>query len=236
MDLEFGRPDHRRNIHTVARSAIIARVQEGPAARPLSRKSGFVPLESLRPTQAAVGMRAVAAKRQNIERRLDHPKNIRKFLLKRPIPTVLGPNQRFYMIDHHHLGLALTQVDVGGAYIEVIDDLSRLSPRAFWTRMEQQGQVYPYDETGQRIPISWLPKRLSALRHDPFRDLASSVRDLGGFDKSEEPFAEFLWASFFRQRIAYATVASRYDSAVQRAIGLASSRAASKLPGFIGHA
>lgn len=234
MDLEIGRPDRWRNIDAATRSSIVARVQDGPAARPKSRKSGFVPLEALRPTQAAVGMRTVEAKRRNIERRLDRPKDIRKFLLNRPIPTVLGPNQRFYMIDHHHLGLALTQVDVGGAYIEVIDDLSRLSPRAFWTRMEQQGQVYPYDETGQRIPISLLPKRLTALRHDPFRDLASSVRDLGGFEKSSEPFAEFLWASFFRKRIASSMLAARYEVAVERAIGLASSRAASRLPGFLG--
>jgi hypothetical protein len=36
------------------------------------------------------------------------------------------------------------------------------------------------------------------LTDDPYRSLAGAVREAKAFDKSNKPFAEFLWANFFR--------------------------------------
>lgn len=169
------------------------------------------PLEALRPTQMAVGMRSVTRKQRKVENRAGKRKKIEKLLCKRPIPAVRGPDGALFIVDHHHFGLALCLAQVKTAYVHVIDDISQLSRHAFWQRMEAEGRLYPYDEFGRRIPPSLLPTSLHALRHDPFRDLAWEVREAEGFDKAPEPYAEFHWANFFREQIP-----SRRSAAIPR--------------------
>jgi hypothetical protein len=201
---------------------------------PFPSEPVLVPLQALRPTQAAVGMRAVAAKREKVERRAHKVRKIARFLEQRPIPAVRGPGDLLYIIDHHHLSLALWQTQVDHAYVEIVDDRSRLSREHFWARMEDEGRLHPFDETGRRIDPARLPSRLTGLRHDPYRDLAWSVRERGGFEKDEVPYSEFFWASFFRSRIALGALRSDYDWAVARAIKLAKTREAASLPGYRG--
>ena len=191
-----------------------------------------VPLEELRPTQSAVGMRAVAKKRARVEQRASESKRLEKFLGKRPIPSVLGPGGELFMIDHHHLGLALWQAEVESAFVFIIEDLSVLPVAAFWREMEAKGRLYPFDEAGRRIRPSRLPVRLGGLRADPYRDLAWSVREAGGYDKVARPYSEFEWADYFRGRITEAALARDYDAAVQRAVRLARKKTASRLPGY----
>lgn len=197
-----------------------------------SDQSILVPLEALRPTQATVGMRAVAMKRRKIEKRLRMPSRIARFLEQKPIPSIRGPGGHLFMIDHHHLGLALWQAEIETAYVHVIEDLSVLPIASFWRRMEADGRVHPFDAEGRRIQPSRLPSRLNALREDAFRDLAWSVREAGGFAKSRMPFAEFQWAEYFREHVPERTVTRDYEAAVARALKLARARAASHLPGW----
>ena len=194
----------------------------------------LVPIETLRPTQVSVGMRAVVSKRRKFESRASKRKRMEKIISSRPIPAVRGPGGELFMIDHHHFGLALWQAEVEHAYARVIEDISDLTLSAFWRRMEFEGRLYPYDEEGRRIKPSHLPTCLHALRHDPFRDLAWVVREAGGFRKSMIPYAEFAWANFFRTRIPAGTVERNHDSAVDRAMRLSRCRAAVDLPGFVG--
>ena len=203
----------------------------GPTGRTGLEK---VPIESLRPTQVAVGMRAVAYKRAKVEQRARRAKHLRKFLHRRPIPSVVGPGGDLFMIDHHHLGLALWQSEIDTAYVRIVADLSGIPPSQFWYRMEARGLLYPFDESGARVSPARLPRRLGALRDDPYRDLAWSVREAGGFLKSHEPFSEFRWADFFRDRISERTLVRSYETAVERALALSRSRAARELPGFAG--
>lgn len=193
----------------------------------------LVPIDMLRPTQVAVGMRAVAQKRDKVESRAGKSKLILRFLDKRPIPSVVGPGGDLFIIDHHHLGLALWQADIEQAFVRIVDDLSALPKPTFWTRMEASGRLYPFDESGHRIRPSGLPPALHALRHDPFRDLAWSVREAGGFAKSPVPYAEFRWAAFFREHISARTLRTNYDSAVAKALRLTATREAANLPGFL---
>jgi hypothetical protein len=190
------------------------------------------PIDLLRPTQMAVGMRSVTRKMRKVESRVGKRKKIEKLLINRPIPAVCGPDGALFIVDHHHFGMALCLAEVKSAYVQVIEDISNLSRAAFWRRMEADGRLYPYDEFGRRIQPSLLPPTLHALRHDPYRDLAWDVREADGFHKVAEPYAEFRWANFFREHIAPSTIRRDPKEAVRMALKLCKSRLASRLPGY----
>lgn len=202
----------------------------------LTRKSKLlsVPVDELRPTQMAVGMRAVAAKCEKVERRARSSRKLRRYLEDRPIPAVLGPDEDLFIIDHHHLSLALLRSEVDEAFVRLVGDLSHLSQNRFWRRMADLGLVHAYDGHGRSVCPTKLPARLDKLRGDPFRDLAWSVREAGGFAKTGKPYAEFRWADFFRSRIPRSTVRRDFEYAHDRAMWLARSREAVRMPGYIG--
>ena len=83
-----------------------------------------VAITDLRPTQITVGMREVMAKRKRW--RDTGTKKGDKFLGKHMIPVVRGPKRRNYVIDHHHLALALHDEGVKQVAVTVIADLSQL--------------------------------------------------------------------------------------------------------------
>ena len=64
-----------------------------------------VAIADLRPTQMTVGVREVKEKRKRW--RDESKKKGAEFLGKHMIPVVLGPKDRHYVIDHHHLARAL---------------------------------------------------------------------------------------------------------------------------------
>ena len=69
-----------------------------------------VPILSLRPTQMTVGMREVKEKRKRLREYWKEHKSKKKqgeFLGRHMIPVVLGPDKRYYVVDHHHLARAL---------------------------------------------------------------------------------------------------------------------------------
>lgn len=193
----------------------------------------FVPLADLRPTQVAVGMRAVEVKRRKIERHTESARKLRRFLEKRPIPAVLGPGEDYYIIDHHHLSLALWQSEVDEVFIRVVGDLSDMAKRAFFQAMASLGWLHAYDARGRKICPTRLPPSLDMLQSDRYRDLAWSVREAGGFKKTHVPFSEFAWANFFRDRIPAALLSNDFELAHEQAMRLASSRDARDLPGNV---
>ncbi len=201
---------------------------------PLSAEwSERVPLADLRPTQMAVGMRAVAAKRRKIERRTGSVRKLRRYLEKRPVPAVLGPDEEFYIIDHHHLSLALWQSDVDEVLVRIVGDLSDLPKATFLSAMESFGWLHPFNAKGRKICPTRLPATLDKLHADLYRDLAWSVRKADGFLKTDVPFSEFAWANFFRSRIPSALLSDDFDRAHDRAMRLARSNDARHLPGSL---
>jgi hypothetical protein len=58
------------------------------------------------------------------------------------------------------------------------------------------------------------------------------MRNAGGFEKTPTAFAEFLWADFFRPRVEIGSTRADFEVAVKKALALAGSKAASKLPGY----
>lgn len=195
----------------------------------------LVEVDRLRPTQSAVGPRTVHYKRNEIERRRADPERLDKYLAKRPVPAIVGPDAGLFITDHHHLASALWQSRIRWTYVAIEKDYSALGWRRFWQRMREDGSVYDRDERGRRLSPARLPMHLSGLRHDLYRDLATFVRRRGGFRKSERPFSEFSWAEHFRAHIPEALVLEDFPEAVRRAIAIAGKRDAAHLPGFYRH-
>ncbi|CAN1725069.1 Chromosome partitioning protein ParB [Hyphomicrobium sp. 1Nfss2.1] len=192
-----------------------------------------VPLAELRPTQAAVGMRAVEAKRRKIVRLTESARKFRRYLERRPVPAVLGPREEYYIIDHHHLSLALWQSEIEEVFVRVVGDLSDLPKRTFLQAMSTFGWLHAYDGRGRSICPSRLPSRIDLMQADRFRDLAWSVREAGGFRKTPTPFSEFAWANFFRMHIPEILLEHDFAAAHEQAMRLANSANARHLPGNI---
>ena len=76
----------------------------------------------LRPTQITVGMREVEEKRKHLRKRKVN--KLGKFLGDHMIPVVKGPKGRFYIIDHHHLALALHREGVCNVLVMVVAAIS----------------------------------------------------------------------------------------------------------------
>lgn len=195
-----------------------------------------VALAELRPTQMAVGMRAVEVKRRKIERHVDNTRKLRRYLEKRPVPAVIGPGEDYYIIDHHHLSLALWQSDVDEVFVRIVGDLSDMPKRAFLRTMSALGWLHAFDADGRKICPTRLPSTIDQLKADRYRDLAWSVREAGGFRKTPVPYSEFAWANYFRSRITPTTLSRDFDGAHGRAMHFARSSAAKHLPGYISHA
>jgi hypothetical protein len=193
-----------------------------------------VPIEDLRPTQITVGMREVEEKRQRWREYKGEKK--REFLGKHMIPIILGPKQRPYVIDHHHLSRALLDEGEKHVLVTVVADLRALEPDAFWVVLDHRGWVHPYDEDGERRGFRAIPKSVGDLLDDPFRSLAGELRRAGGFAKETTPFSEFLWADFLRRRMNRKAVQKDFAKAMEKALALAKSQEAHYLPGWCGPA
>jgi hypothetical protein len=189
-------------------------------------------LRKLRPTQITVGYAEVEQKRGlwsgmgKSERQ--------KFLDSHWFPAVRGPRESFYIVDHHHLGRALLEEGVNQCYVVLLKDLGQLDKDEFWVVMDHHQWVHPYDAKGRRRTVAELPKALDELADDPYRSLAGEVRHAGGFPKDATPFAEFLWADFFRRRIKPSQVRGDPDAVLQLALTLCHSPEAAHLPGWSG--
>jgi hypothetical protein len=191
-----------------------------------------VPIAELRPTQITLGFREVAQKREQWRRQLR--KSPKTFLSRHPVPTVLGPKSRHYLIDKHHLARAISEEGADRVMVEIVADLSILSKPSFWIYLDNRSWCHPYDQRGVRHDFAAIPKALKDLRDDPFRSLASAVRRAGGFAKNTSPFSEFLWADFLRNRMNLESVESDFTDAVAAALDIVRSKDASCLPGWCG--
>lgn len=194
-------------------------------------------VSDLRPTQMTVGMAEVAVKRSQWAQLKSKERG--KLLLSHWFPAVKGPRDRFYIVDHHHLGQALVQEDVKSVWLMQLADFSTLELGMFWRVMEFHHWAHPYDEKGERREFSAIPKQLTQLKDDPYRSLAGEVRRAGGYAKDAEPYTEFLWADYFRPLFRKTDLRSNGgqglpETLVTEAVALARNPKAQFLPGWSG--
>jgi hypothetical protein len=196
-----------------------------------------VAIVDLRPTQITVGMREVLAKRKSWRETATKTKKTGELFLGRHlIPVILGPKDRHYVVDHHHLSRALHDEGVKDVAVTVAANLSKLDRDAFWTVMDNRNWMHPFDAEGRRCHYREIPKSVTELVDDPFRSLAGELRRAGGFAKDTTPYSEFLWADFLRRRMKRKAVDEDFERALERALQLAKSADAGYLPGWCGPA
>jgi hypothetical protein len=193
-----------------------------------------IPINELHPTQISVGMREVKAKRKRW--REESKKKGGEFLGKHMIPVILGPKDRHYVIDHHHLARALHEEGVKEVLCTVVANLKKLERDTFWFVLDCHSWMHPFDANGRRRPYKEIPGHVSALVDDPYRSLAGELRRAGGFAKDTTPFSEFLWADFYRSRIKRKLIEEDFARAMEKALQLAKSIDANYLPGWCGPA
>lgn len=185
---------------------------------------------SIRPTQMSAGLRA--AKTRLAKLRAKSPEKQDKYLLNRPIPVVVGPDQALYMIDRHHMALAICWLGRPSALCRIEADLSDLSADAFWTAMSDRRWARARDENGHERPFSEMPQSVMELRDDHYRSLAGAARRQGAYAKSPRPYSEFSWADYFRTRVPLERVLLSFEEALASAFDLARAPEARDLPGY----
>jgi hypothetical protein len=113
-------------------------------------------------------------------------------------------------------------------------DLSHLAGDSFWEEMDARAWVHPLDQNGVRHRYERIPRQLDGLVDDAYRSVAGYVRTSGGYAKAASPFAEFIWADFFRRLIPTEDVEADFDAAVRLGVRLARSDRAKAMPGYTG--
>ncbi|HEX4158469.1 MAG TPA: ParB-like protein [Rhizomicrobium sp.] len=191
-----------------------------------------VRIAELRPTQITVG-------RLEVEERKKHLRAMKKqkggnFFETHMVPVIQGPKGRHYIIDHHHLALALLEEAYEEVFVLPVALLDRLEPEAFWTFLDNCGWLHPFDDKGRRRPYDEIPHSLREMVDDPFRSLAGALRRVGGYAKDTTPFSEFLWADFLRRRVKRRQVKDEFPKALREALKFAKTRDADYLPGWCG--
>lgn len=189
-------------------------------------------LTRLRPTQLTVGYIEVEEKARQWAAL--GKKRLKSEIECHVFPAVLGPGKDYYIVDHHHLGIALLKEGIKDVLVTVLDDLSWLKLPVFWRTMEFRSWSHPYDTRGKRRDYSDMPQRLTQMENDPYRSLAGLVRNAGGFAKNQAPFVEFLWADFFRPLVAARSIKKDARRATRDGVRLAQSTDARYLPGWSG--
>src|SRR3982751_2096533 len=116
-----------------------------------------VAILSLRPTQMTVGMREVKEKRKRWREHKSKKKQA-ELLGKHMIPVVLGPDERHYVVEHHHLARALHREGVKDILVTVVADLTMVDRDAFWGVLDNKRWVYPYEANGDCRRFKNVPK------------------------------------------------------------------------------
>eukprot|EP01095_Lingulamoeba_sp_RSL-Kostka_P002163 TRINITY_DN13053_c0_g1_i1.p1 TRINITY_DN13053_c0_g1~~TRINITY_DN13053_c0_g1_i1.p1 ORF type:complete len:273 (-),score=42.26 TRINITY_DN13053_c0_g1_i1:10-828(-) len=140
----------------------------------------------------------------------DNPKNWDEFILGTEVPIIVGPSEKYYVLDKHHyvLGLELSQISEKAKVVQckIISDWSDLGENEFLLNAVESKAFWLYDNKGiEMIDPGYLPKHFNKMLYDPYRDLAAYVRSNDGYEKLGIPFQDFYWANYFRDLIPVPT-------------------------------
>ena len=191
-----------------------------------------VAISALHPTQLAIGYWEIDQRAKQVLHK--KPKKLVEYMEEHVGQIVIGPGGEPYIIDRHHLAFLMQRTRLSATIPVIVEaNFSNLTMDNFWKEMAARKWVYLYDGHGKGpLDTRLLPKKIQDLEDDPFRSLAWAVREQGGYDKTDEPFAEFQWADFFRNRLII-SADSPIDRILPEALKMCHSAAAHGLPGFI---
>lgn len=191
-----------------------------------------VAIEKVHPTQFAVGYWEVEQRSATIARLSS--KKLGGYLREHLALLVIGPGGEPYLVDGHHLCMAMLKSGRGGTVEALVVANWRNLPVAdFWDKMKENKYVYLYDNKGRGpLEVEKLPKKVTELTDDPYRSLAWAVRERGGYRKTTVSFSEFQWANYFRKRIEIWPRPKDFEKAVKEALKICHAAEAKSLPGY----
>ncbi|MFJ8045846.1 ParB/Srx family N-terminal domain-containing protein [Kitasatospora sp. NPDC096147] len=119
--------------------------------------------------------------------------------------VVVGPGGALYLTDGHHTLTSFLEAPDGGPKLHirliVQANYSKLSPAAFWQKMQEQKWVRLLDADNKAITVDRLPARLglAGFQDDPYRSLVYFTRDIGyAVPDDAAEYLEFAWGDWLR--------------------------------------
>ncbi len=157
-----------------------------------------VPILDLKVTQFNIGFHEVELRMAKLRSAIAKG-TLDKYLSKRPLIGVIGPDGEIYLIDGHHLATALYRLGIKKVNVVIERRFSNeMSLQKFWKKMAKNDWVHASDQGVKRPPTD-LPSNIRGLTDDVFRSVAWAAREDGAYKKlSDAPFQEFEWADYFR--------------------------------------
>jgi hypothetical protein len=190
------------------------------------------PIAELKPTQMTLGLDEVTSRATRIAQM--STSEVEALLKKKPIPYVLGPGKKVYIVDHHHLARALWSLKITEAVLgEQLADWSDMETKDFWRLMETNGYCWPIDADGNRRPYAAIPASIADLTDNIWRTLGRRVRGKA-FEDLDTPYQEFMWGDYFRTFMSRRLIELEFDLAAEVATKLARLPEAQDLPGYWG--
>lgn len=198
-------------------------------------------LEKLHPTQFALGRISIPDKIEKLEKKYKKGK-LDKYLKKKAIPAILGPDMLFYIQDGHHTMAALDlskkipQEEKKTIISELIDK-SELSAYDFKKYMIDNQKVFLLNKDYKLQTFEEIPANFKAMQDNPYRSFAELVQNAQGFCKAKFNYLEFLWGKYFEEELLKEGIVltesndSLY-SLVDKGVEMATRERAKTLPGF----
>jgi len=112
---------------------------------------------------------------------------------KKEVPCIIGPDRQFYLIDHHHQSLAFLLNGNLKAYVNVIENWSRIQPEQFWPLMCSKNFCFSSLADGTTIDPrdSRFPHALNQCGDNPYRSLVWLLIKSKLIKEGTVPYFEF---------------------------------------------
>jgi hypothetical protein len=172
-------------------------------------------IDQLRPLQVGFGPGEVKSRLQNyIQKNLEQKK---KYIQKKVVDVTIGPDAQIYLLDGHHMARLLIEANQPVILAKVNSIYKDGDLLRFYLDLDKNKNIYLFDGE-KRIDPKDLPKKISELKPDPYRDLAWELQNSGDIEEVQINFIEFEWARLlFRKKIAVSEINSDYAAAVAQA-------------------
>ncbi|MGB0453263.1 MAG: ParB/Srx family N-terminal domain-containing protein [Bacteriovoracaceae bacterium] len=168
--------------------------------------------DEVHPTQHVIGIpRIIVFKNEILKSDQD---GILEILADKPIPYILGPDGKKWILDRHHTLYTLQKIypklqkrkdlDVSKFQMtyKMLGDYSDLSQDEFIEKMKSRKFIYPVKQNSE-TDYHNLPKKLKKLDFDFYRGLAWLVRKSKAIKKVQIPYFEFIWAQALKKKFQY---------------------------------
>ena len=196
-------------------------------------------VDKLLPTQMSYSARETELLRASLEKiPRDETKNLFYEQIQKAQKIAIGPDG-LYELGPIDWIRAHRSLKIRAMVCDVVVNLVSLSLTDFWGSLLMRKWVAPIDENG----IGMYPiKKIPAMDHsmnDPYRGLVYEIRRRHGIERSDDPFADFKWANYFRKHVKLkedsedkAASEHAFQSAATEALEWAHKTEAVGLPGF----